>query len=201
MREVSRLGAFLFVLNTLLLGVGLSMDAFSVSLANGLGEPEMKTPRMCVIAGVYGLFQAAMPLTGWVCVHFAAERFSAFQRAVPYIALALLLFVGGKMLIEGMHDRKKEEEAVAVLGVGALLMQGLATSIDALSVGFTIAGYPFVTALIAALMIGTVTFIICLCGLWLGKRFGTRLAGRATILGGIILIGIGIEIFIKGLIG
>ena len=161
----------------------------------------MKTPRMCLIAGVYGLFQTAMPLTGWVLVHFAAERFSAFQKAIPYIAFALLLFVGGKMLIEGIRDRNKEEQAVAVLGFGTLLVQGLATSIDALSVGFTIADYTFRTALIAALMIGVVTFIICLCGLWLGKRFGTRLAGRATILGGIILIGIGIEILVKGLIG
>ena len=192
---------FLFVLNTLLLGVGLAMDAFSVSLANGLGEPEMKTPRMCLIAGVYGLFQTLMPLTGWVLVHFAAERFSAFQKAIPYIALALLLFLGGKMLIEGIRDRNKETGAVVVLGFGTLLVQGLATSIDALSVGFTIADYTFRTALIAALMIGTVTFIICLCGLWLGKRFGTRLAGKATILGGLILIGIGIEIFLKGLLG
>ena len=100
-----------------------------------------------------------------------------------------------------IRDRKEEAGAVAVLGFGTLLMQGLATSIDALSVGFTIAGYTFRLALIAALMIGTVTFIICLCGLWLGKRFGTRLAGKATILGGLILIGIGIEIFIKGLLG
>ncbi len=191
--------AFLFVLNTLLLGVGLAMDAFSVSLANGLGEPDMKLPRMCAVAGVYGLFQAVMPLTGWVLVHFAAERFSAFQKAVPYIALALLLFVGGKMLIEGI--RRKEEAAVAVLGFGTLLIQGVATSIDALSVGFTIADYKFPTALAAALMIGTVTFILCLIGLFVGKRFGTRLAGKATILGGVILIAIGIEIFIKGLLG
>ena len=192
---------FLFVLNTLLLGVGLAMDAFSVSLANGLGEPDMKLPRMCAVAGVYGLFQAVMPLTGWVLVHFAAERFSAFQKAVPYIALALLLFVGGKMLIEGIRDRNGEKRAVVALGSGTLLMQGLATSIDALSVGFTIAAYTFRLSLIAALMIGTVTFIICLFGLWLGKRFGTRLAGKATILGGVILIAIGIEIFIKGLLG
>lgn len=189
----------LFVLNTLLLGVGLSMDAFSVSLADGLGETQMKTPRMCAVAGVFGLFQAAMPLTGWVLVHGAAERFSVFQRAVPYIALALLLFVGGKMLVEGCS--KKEEKAVTALGFGALLMQGVATSIDALSVGFTLVGYTFRLALLAALMIGTVTFILCLVGLAVGKRFGTRLAGRATLLGGIILIGIGIEIFIKGLIG
>ena len=190
-----------FILTTLLLGVGLAMDAFSVSLANGLGEPQMKTPRMCAVAGVYGFFQTLMPLTGWVLVHFAAERFTAFQKAIPYIALALLLFVGGKMLIEGIRNRGKEEQAVAVLGAGTLLIQGLATSIDALSVGFTIAAYTWRLALIAALMIGTVTFIICLVGLWLGKRFGTRLAGRATILGGVILIGIGVEIFLKGLLG
>lgn len=189
---------FLFVLNTLLLGVGLAMDAFSVSLANGLAEPDMKTPRMCAIAGVYGFFQAAMPLFGWVFVHFAAERFTAFQVAVPYIALGLLLFVGGKMLVEGI--RHKEEKAMAVLGVGTLLIQGVATSIDALSVGFTIAGYTFMTALTAALMIGTVTFILCLVGLAVGRRFGTRLASKATLLGGLILIGIGIEIFIRGLL-
>ena len=123
------------------------------------------------------------------------QTFAAFSRAVPYIALALLAFIGGQMLLEGL--RGGEEEAPAV-GAAALLMQGIATSIDALSVGFTIAGYGALMALVCCLLIAVVTFVICVGGLLLGKTFGTRLAGKASILGGVILILIGLEIFITG---
>lgn len=189
--------SFFFFFNSVLLGVGLAMDAFSVSLANGLHEPQMPSGRMCAVAGVYAGFQAAMPMIGWLCVHTIVEVFSSFQRFVPWIALALLVYIGGKMLLEGL--RGEEEEPVAI-GKGTLLVQGVATSIDALSVGFTIADDPAVMAAVSALIIAAVTFVICLGGLALGKRFGTRLAGRASILGGLILIGIGLEIFLKGIL-
>ena len=187
-----------FIINSILLGVGLAMDAFSVSLANGLHAPKMSRSKRFMIPLTFAVFQFLMPLTGWFCVRSVAEAFASFQRAVPWIALVLLLFIGGKMLMEGIHDDAAEHTGVN-LKPGGLLMQGVATSIDALSVGFTIAEYHTAQALAASLIIGGVTFVICSCGLRIGRHFGTRLAGRASILGGVILIGIGIEIFITGI--
>ncbi len=185
------------LINSVLLGVGLAMDAFSVSMANGLNNPAMKVPRMCSIAGVYAFFQIAMPLIGWICVHTVVEYFQAFEKFIPWIALILLAYIGGKMLLEGIRGGEEENEK-QTLSFGVLIVQGIATSIDALSVGFTIADYSFVPALISALIIGIVTFFICMAGLKIGKTFGTKLAGKASILGGVILITIGLEIFITG---
>ena len=189
-----------FFLHSALLGVGLAMDAFSVSLANGLREPKMTLPRMGLIAGVFGFFQAIMPLTGWLCVRTAASYFTAFQVLIPWIALILLAYIGGKMLLEGLSSHAGEEEPPAV-GGKALLIQGVATSIDALSVGFTISDYTLPMAVGCALIIAIVTFAICMAGLALGKRFGTWLAGRASVLGGCILIFIGLHTFFAGRIG
>lgn len=190
---------FVFFLNSVLFGVGLAMDAFSVSMANGLNEPDMPKRRMCLIAGTFAFFQTAMPLVGWFCVRTIAENFAAFQKFIPWIALILLAYIGGSMLLEGIRGGDKEED-VKKLGLWALIVQGIATSIDALSVGFTIAEYSFPSALIEALIIGVVTFAICMAGLFIGRKFGTKLAGKASILGGVILIGIGIEIFLTGII-
>lgn len=187
-----------FFLNSALLGVGLAMDAFSVSLANGLREPRMGKDRMGAIAGVFAGFQFAMPMIGWLCVHSIAQSFTAFQRLVPWIALILLGYIGGSMLLEGI--RSGEEEEVPAVGFAALMMQGVATSIDALSVGFAISDYDPLMAFAASLIIAAVTFLICTAGLALGKRFGTTLAGRASVLGGIILIFIGLEVFLKGIL-
>ena len=187
---------FEFFLKSILLGVGLAMDAFSVSLANGLHEPKMKLPRMALIAGTFAFFQFLMPMIGWECVHTVLHYFSVLEVLIPYIALALLGFIGGKMLYEGIKS-KGEDEAPAV-GLGALLLQGVATSIDALSVGFTIADYEIFAALGSCLIIAVVTFLICLGGLFIGKKFGTVLAGKASILGGAILVFIGLEIFLTG---
>ena len=185
-----------FFVNSALLGVGLAMDAFSVSMANGLHDPQMKRGRMGVIAGTFAFFQALMPLLGWVCVHTIVEMFRSFAVLIPWIALALLGYIGGKMLWEGLHGEETEE--AAELSVSALLMQGVATSIDALSVGFTISEYGWLMALTAAVIIAVVTFFLCMAGLRIGKKFGTQLSGKANILGGVILIGIGLEIFITG---
>ena len=193
-----------FFFNSVLLGAGLAMDAFSVSLANGLNETKMKKSKMVGIAWLFAFFQALMPLIGWVCVHTIMQYFSFFEKLIPWIALALLGFIGGKMIIEGIKenncDENEENCGCTKLGVGALLVQGIATSIDALSVGFTIAEYDLKMAIICALIIAVVTFIICFEGIAIGKKFGTKLAGKAGIFGGVILVGIGIEIFISGLI-
>ena len=189
---------FVFIFNSILLGVGLAMDAFSVSLANGLNEPKMKKNRMCLIAGTFAFFQALMPMIGWVCIKTIVQYFGLFEKLIPWIALVLLLFIGGKMLIEGIKNKNGEVEKPEV-GLVALLVQGVATSMDALSVGFTISGYGLMMALICALIIAAVTFIICMVGLFIGKKVGTNLVYRANILGGVILILIGIEIFVTGI--
>ena len=190
---------FVFFLNSGLLGVGLAMDAFSVSLANGLHDPHMSRRRGTIIAGTFAGFQAAMPMLGWVCVHTIVELFSSFEKFIPWIALALLGYIGGKMLVEGIKGEEAEE--AAELSAGALFVQGVATSIDALSVGFTISEYGWGMALVCSLIIAVVTFFVCTAGLSLGKKFGTKLSGKASILGGVILIGIGLEIFVTGVWG
>ena len=189
--------SMMFVFNSILLGVGLAMDAFSVSMANGLNEPKMKTGKMCGIAGVFAGFQFAMPMIGWICVHTIIQYFTAFGKFIPWIALVLLAYIGGKMLYEGIQNKDSDEEKPS-LGIGALVIQGIATSIDALSVGFTIAAYGWLMAFVAALIVAVVTFVICMAGLVIGKKFGTKLSNKAQILGGSILIVIGIEIFITG---
>ena len=188
---------FLFFMNSALLGVGLAMDAFSVSLANGMNEKKMKKSRMAYIAGVYAFFQFLMPMVGWICVHTIVQLFAQFQKCIPWIALILLLYTGGSMIWESVKGEEEIEE-VKKLSFAVLMLQGIATSIDALSVGFTIADYGFVMALVCSIIIAVVTYAICETGLYLGKTLGTKLAGKADVLGGVILTGIGIEIFVKG---
>ena len=189
---------FGFFFNSILLGVGLAMDAFSVSLANGLNEPWMKRRKMCGVAGIFAVFQFAMPMIGWFCVSTIAEYFAMFEKCIPWIALILLGYIGIEMLRDGIRNQDAEEEKAAV-GFKGLLVQGIATSIDALSVGFTIADYQLPEAVLACLLIGVVTFFICYAGIGIGRKAGTRLAGKASILGGVILIVIGLEIFITSI--
>ena len=192
---------FTFFFNSILLGIGLAMDAFSVSLANGLNEPCMRKRRLCSIAGIFAFFQFLMPMVGWLFVHTFVQFFSAFSKWIPLIALCLLVFIGTKMLIDGIKTKDCGCCEAPAVGFAALLVQGIATSIDALSVGFTIAEYGWPEALVCCLLIGILTFFICVGGLLLGKKFGTKLAGKASILGGCILIIIGIEIFLTGIFG
>ena len=186
---------FVFFFNSALLGIGLAMDAFSVSLANGLNEPKMGGGKLWGIAGLFSVFQGLMPLIGWICIHTLVQYFTAFEAFIPWIALGLLSYIGGKMLLEGIKGGCEEGQCKK-LTIGALLVQGIATSIDALSVGFTIAEYTLPFALVCALIIAAVTLPICAAGIFIGKKAGTCLAGKAGILGGAILIFIGLEIFI-----
>ncbi len=205
--EGYRMFDFLFFFNSALLGIGLAMDAFSVSLANGLNEPKMHRAKAMGIAGTFAVFQALMPLIGWVCVHTVVEKFKVFEKFIPWIALALLGYIGGKMLTEGIKEYKckcvsdgGECPIPKALTLSALLVQGIATSIDALSVGFTISEHDALQAAVCAMIIAAVTFGICLGGLFLGKRFGNAFAGKSSIFGGAILIFIGLEIFITSFI-
>ena len=218
---------FVFVLNSAALGVGLAMDAFSVSMANGLHEPHMRPGRMSGIAGVYAFFQYAMPMIGWICVHTIVQMFNSFQAFIPWIALILLSIIGGNMLREGLHPDEAEkvecpkdgylcpktrrlcprdgkecpvsDSAPAYLSTHTLVLQAVATSIDALSVGFAIAEYNTLMAFTASLIIAAVTLAICLGGIKIGKKAADKLEGKASILGGLILIGIGLEIWISNI--
>ena len=188
----------IFFVNSVLFGLGLSMDAFSISLANGLNEPLMKKKKMCAVAGIFGFSQGLMPLIGWVCVHTIIKYFSAFEKFIPWIALVLLTFIGVKMLLDGIKNTGEEEKKPVALK--ALIFEAVATSIDALSVGFTIAEYNVLQAITCAAIIMSVTFIICLFGVQIGKKVGTKFSSKATIFGGIVLILVGLEIFITGII-
>jgi putative Mn2+ efflux pump MntP len=186
---------FLFFFESVLLGIGLAMDAFSVSLANGLNEPCMSNKKALGISGMFAFFQALMPLIGWTLVHTIVEKFKSFEKFIPWIALALLGYIGGKMLYEGIKGKEEEQECKP-LALSLLVVQGIATSIDALSVGFTIAEYTFLPALVCALIIAAVTLGICFVGVKIGVHVGKKFSHKASILGGAILIFIGLEIFI-----
>jgi putative Mn2+ efflux pump MntP len=174
------------------------MDAFSVSLANGMNDRCMRQKKALFIAALFALFQGAMPLIGYTLVNTVVKLFESFKVAIPFIALGLLTFIGIKMIIDGA--KKQDDSCPLGLGIGALLLQAVATSIDALSVGFTIADYKLPEALIAVGIIGLITFMICYGGVNIGKAFGNKLSSKSQIFGGIILILVGIEIFVTGII-
>ena len=190
---------FLFFLNSGLFGIALAMDAFSVSIANGINEPNIKTKKAILISSIFAIFQALMPLIGWLCVHTIVEKFSIFSKFIPYIALALLSFLGIKMILDGRKKDNNEETKIAI-GFLGLIVQGIATSIDALSVGFTIADMKFHEAIVCCIIIAIITFIICFIGVFIGKKFGSKFNNNAELVGGIILIVIGLEIFITNII-
>ena len=195
------------------LGVGLAMDACAVSMTNGLNEPQMKLGKATLMAATFGFFQALMPMIGWICVSLVVASFSKFTVFIPYIALVLLAIIGGKMLYDGIKEAKKAktdvdateqtEQTARKLTFGALMVQAIATSIDALSTGFSLAdiagnnaGADWWKALLSAGLIGVVTFGICMVAVYLGKKFGNKLGNKAQIVGGVILIAIGLEILI-----
>ncbi len=184
-------------LRGILLGLGLAMDACAVSMANGLKEPKMFIKKILFIAFLFGFFQAMMPLVGYFIGH---AFLSIIEKYIPWIALILLCVLGGNMIFEAFKKDNNEPKG-DYLTFKVLLVQALATSIDALSVGFTFADYTVNEALITAVIIAIVTFGLSTTGVFIGKKFGTKLGKKAEILGGIILIGIGLEIFISNLIG
>ncbi len=192
------------IITSIGLGVGLAMDAFAVSMTNGLNEPDMKPRKLYGIAGLFAFFQALMPLIGWICIRTIAQQFEAFETFIPWIAFALLAFIGGKMLLEGIKDRGTAEEKTQAedikIGLGALILQGVATSIDALSAGFTMSEYTLPEAVFSVLLIAAVTYAICYAGIQIGKKFGTIIAGKANIVGGLILLAIGLKIVIPAVL-
>ena len=188
---------FTFFLHSVVFGVSLAADAFSVSLANGLNEQKMKKSKMLTVAGIFAFFQALMPFIGWFLIRTLVKQFEMLNKFVPWVALALLVAIGVKMLVDGIKN--KEEECGKCVGLLGLFVQGIATSIDALSAGLGMSEYELIQAFVSVCIIGALTFVICLAGILIGKKFGTRLSGKATILGGVILIVIGVRILLTSM--
>ncbi len=188
------------IIRSLGLGVGLSMDAFAVSMSNGLKENKMKARKCLYIALVFAIFQGIMPFLGYLLGH-AFIRY--IEKLLPWIALLLLTFLGMKMIMDGVKKKKQSSEDIEekheTLTFKVLLLQGIATSIDALSTGLTFSNYTILNAILCVSIIAVVTFTICIIGVYIGKKFGTVLTNKADIVGGIVLIVIGLEIFIKGI--
>ena len=188
------------ILEVLLTGVGLSMDAAAVGMTNGLNEPKMRLTKILLIALFFGVFQGVMPQIGYFAGTLFAE---AVASIAPYVALVLLGFIGGKMIYEALKKSKEEEETVKNLSVGALTAQAIATSIDALAVGISLLALNGIGALkvnifAACAIIAACTFVISLAAVFIGKKFGAVLADKAELIGGIILVAIGLKIFIEG---
>ena len=182
------------IITSIFLGIGLAMDACAVSMANGLKEPNMKINKTVFIALMFGLFQGLMPLIGYFV---GAQVLTKIEWIIPWVALIILGFLGSKMIHDGIKG--EDEEVNKDLTIKLILVQALATSIDALSVGFTISDYKVVEAIISTGIVALITFFICFCAVFIGKKFGTKLGNKAVIFGGVILILIGIEIFISGM--
>ena len=185
------------IITAFFLGIGLAMDACAVSMANGLKEKTMKYRKILIIALLFGLFQGFMPLIGYAV---GSSILTKIEWIIPWVALILLGIIGVNMILEGIDPEDDEEENDKTsLTFKVLLVQAFATSIDALSVGFTISNYKLFEAIISSSIICCVTAIICLFAVNIGKKFGTKLGNKAEIIGGIILILIGIEIFVTGI--
>ena len=182
------------IITSVFLGIGLAMDACAVSMANGLKETNMKLRKALFISLMFGLFQGAMPLIGYLV---GSQVLTKIEWIIPWAALGILGYLGGKMIYDGI---KGEEETVdKALTLKVIFIQAIATSIDALSVGFTISDYTLIEALVCVGLVAVITFGICVGAVYIGKKFGTKLENKAILIGGIILILIGLEIFITGM--
>lgn len=180
-----------------LIGVGLSMDAFAVSVCKGLGMSRLNIRQAAVISLFFGGFQALMPLIGWALGSQLADLIAPIDH---WIAFALLAFVGGKMLWDAFHEEDGEdgEAKDAKLDLKELLMLAIATSIDALAVGITFA-FLGVNIVWAIAIIGVTTFVLSVVGVAVGHAFGARYEKGATIVGGVVLILIGCKILLEHL--
>lgn len=185
------------ITTTILLALALAMDAFAVSISIGIGMVKMQIGHALRMAFCFGLFQALMPLAGWSIGIFAAEYIKTFDH---WIAFVLLLAIGGKMLYEAFTEEECEEKIKKTdpFCYTILLVLAVATSIDAAAVGVTISFLDY-SILKPALIIGIITFIISLGGVFFGKRIGDIFGRKVEIAGGLVLIGIGIKILIEHL--
>ncbi|MDO4564393.1 MAG: manganese efflux pump MntP family protein [Clostridia bacterium] len=181
----------------MLLAISLSMDALAAALCQGLSMQKVKIGRAALTALFFGGFQALMPLVGG----YLGEWFSAYiAKWTPYIAFAILVFIGGRTIYEAIK-RDGCEAPGQLAGIGQLFLLAIATSIDALAVGITLPALWKQSIYLAALVIGCTTFLLSFAGVWLGNKFGTRFRKKAEIFGGGVLIALGIKILIEHLLG
>lgn len=180
-----------------LIAVGLSMDAFAVSICKGLGMPKLNLKHAVVIALFFGAFQALMPVLGWILGEQFAHLVTTYAH---WIAFALLTFIGGKMLWEAAHDDEHDEDSSegSQLDLKELVMLAIATSIDAFAVGVTFA-FLDVAIVPSVMLIGITTFVISFGGVAIGHQFGSRWERPSTIAGGVVLVLIGVKVLLEGL--
>lgn len=181
----------------LLLGIGLSMDAFAVAVCKGLSMRKINYRHSFIIALFFGGFQALMPFTGY----YLGKTFEKYITSIDHwIAFVLLVYIGGKMIYEAIRGEAEEETACAdILDIKELFMLAVATSIDALAIGITFSFFENTNILTNITVIGITTFIISFGGIFVGNKFGTKYKTRAEIAGGIILVLLGIKILLEGL--
>lgn len=177
----------LFFINSCLLGFGVAIDAFVVATANGISEKNLSKQKAFFIAVLFGFFQGFMPYIGYLAGSVIFGKIIGF---IPYLSLVILSFLGVRTLLSNT-----ETSINSKLTYKIIFMQAIATSIDALSVGFTLLEYTKSTTFICVLIISVITFLLCLIGIYIGKKFGSKFNKYASIISGIILILIGIEIF------
>lgn len=186
-----------FFIRTISLAVGLAMDACVISMGNGLSNINISKKKIIIMAFTFALFQAIMPMLGYLIGYAILDYIYSY---IPYIALFLLTIVGYKMIIDGIKHSENKEKNTKPFTFWGLITQAFATSIDALSIGITFASYNILMVIISTIVIALITFFMCLLGVFLGKKFGIILGNKAEILGGIILIIIGLEIFVVSII-
>lgn len=186
------------IVELLLTAIALSMDAFAVSVCKGLGMRRMRYDQALVISLYFGVFQALMPLIGWLLGTSFSRYIQAFDH---WIAFVLLAFLGGKMLWDVFHEKEdgEQESAERRLDHRELFMLAIATSIDALAVGIAFACLE-VNIWRSISIIGVTTLVISFAGVWIGNRFGNRFQKKAEIAGGLVLILIGVKILAEHLI-
>ncbi len=196
---------WVLILQIMLLGVSLAMDAFAVSVTDGMCYGDLSRGKAVTVPLTFGIFQAAMPLAGFFLGTLFISYIDSFDH---YVAFGLLLLIGGKMMLDGIKELRSEESSLSIkkFRYGEVFLQGIATSIDALAVGISMlsmAGITDINVFGFVAIIGVETFIISLTGLIIGKKIGKLFAGKASvaeIVGGLVLIGIGIKVLVEGLI-
>ena len=184
------------LLEILLIGIGLSMDAFAVAICKGLAMPDKVDRKGALLIALYfGVFQAAMPALGWLL----GSQFARYvTQMAPWIAFVLLAWIGGSMIRESLSKEEKEEAEMGAVSHKELLVLAVATSIDALAVGVTFSMLELAVSIGAAVaLIGCTTFVISLGGVYVGNVFGARYKGKAEFVGGAILILIGVKILLE----
>ena len=184
------------LLEILLIGIGLSMDAFAVAICKGLAMPDKVDRKGALLIALYfGVFQAVMPALGWLL----GSQFARYvTQMAPWIAFVLLAWIGGSMIRESLSKEEKEEAEMGAVSHKELLVLAVATSIDALAVGVTFSMLELAVSVGAAVaLIGCTTFVISLGGVYVGNVFGARHKGKAEFVGGAILILIGVKILLE----